>query len=75
MQLFVQGQALHAINVSEETTFDELKSELVVFEGVPVEDQVLSYGGVPLEDETLICETVPELATLSLAVRVLGGQQ
>ena len=73
MQLFVQGQALHAINVSEETTFDELKSELVVFEGVSVEDQVLSYGGVPLEDETLVCQTVPELATLSLAVRVLGG--
>ena len=74
MQLFIQGQELHAVNVSEETTFDHLKSELVVSEGIPAEDQVLSYGGVPLEGDTLVCEVVPELATLSLTVRVVGGQ-
>nr|AAX48907.1 S30-ubiquitin-like [Suberites domuncula] len=74
MQVFVQGGALHAINVSEETTFNQLKSELVLSEGITVEDQVLSYGGVPLEDDTLVCEIVPELATLSLAVRVVGGK-
>lgn len=73
MQIFVQGQFLHAIEVSEETTFDNLKSELVVSEGIEVEDQLLSYGGVPLEDETVVYDVVPELATLNLDVRVLGG--
>lgn len=74
MQLFIQGQELHAINATQETTFDQIKAELVVSEGIPMEEQVLSYGGVPLEGESLVCEYVPELATLSLSVRVLGGQ-
>ncbi len=52
LQLFVQGQSVHSVNVTEEATVDELKQTLSGLEGVPGEDQVLSYGGVPLEDDS-----------------------
>ena len=51
-----------------------LKSALASVEGVPAEQQVLTYGGVPLDDECVVTESVPELATLSVTVRVVGGQ-
>ena len=74
MQLFVQGQSVHTFNVSQETTVDEIKETLCDIEGIPCDDQVLSYGGLPLEDGSFICETVPECGTISLAMRVLGGK-
>lgn len=74
MQLFVQGQTLHTLNVSSETTVDDLKGILSQQEGISVEDQVLAYGGVPLEGETLVCQSVPELATVNLTARVIGGE-
>ena len=74
MQLFVQGQALHALNVTSQTTVDELKGILAQEEGIPAVEQVLAYGGVPLEDDSFICQSVPELATLSLTARVVGGK-
>jgi len=74
-QLFVQGQTLHTLEVSQETTVSALKSALVAAEGVPAEEQVLTYGGVPLEDDCVLAESVPELATLSVTVRVIGGEQ
>ncbi len=73
LQLFVQGQSVHSVNVTEEATVDELKQTLSGLEGVPGEDQVLSYGGVPLEDESCIADIVPDLGTISLTARVLGG--
>lgn len=73
-QLFVQGQTLHTLEVSQETTVSALKSALVAAEGVPAEEQVLTYGGVPLEDDCVLAESVPELATLSVTVRVIGGK-
>ncbi len=73
LQLFVQGQSVHSVNVTEEATVDELKQTLSGLEGVPGEDQVLSYGGVPLEDESCIADVVPDLGTISLTARVLGG--
>lgn len=74
MQLFIQGQNLHALNISEETTFDELKGVVYDLEGISRDDQVLSYGGVPLEDDGCVLDSVPELGTICLTVRVLGGK-
>lgn len=74
MQLFVQGQALHALNVTSQTTVDELKGILAQQEGIPPGEQVLAYGGVPLEGDSFVCQSVPELATLSLTARVVGGK-
>ena len=72
-QVFVQGQTLHTLDVSSETTVDVLKSALAAAEGIPAEEQVLTYGGVPLEDECVLADSVPELATLNVTVRVVGG--
>ena len=72
-QIFVQGQALHTLEVSPETTVAALKGVLAAAEGVSVGDQVVTYGGVPLEDECLLVDAVPEQGTLSLSVRVVGG--
>ena len=74
MQLFVQGQAIHTVDVSEETTVDDLKEALASLEGIPAGEQVVSYGGVPLEGGHLVCDAVPELGTVSLTARVVGGE-
>lgn len=73
MQLFIQGQSTHALNVEEETRVSDVKEYLVCLESVPSEDQVLYYGGLPLEDDSFVCDSVPENGTLSLTVRLLGG--
>ena len=73
-QVFVQGQSLHTVEISSETTVEALKSALATVEGISTEEQVLTYGGVPLEDECLITDSVPELATLNVTVRVVGGK-
>ena len=74
MPLFVQGSSLHTVNVSEETTVCDLKDILSPAEGVATEDQVLTYGGVPLEDDDLVCEEVPDMGTITMTTRILGGK-
>ena len=74
MQLFIQGQSIHTLNVSEDTTVNELKGTVSDLEGLSSEDLVLFYGGVPLEDGGCLLDIVPELSTISLTVRVLGGK-
>lgn len=74
LQVFVQGQALHTVDVSPETTVEALKSSVAPLEGISVEQQVLTYGGVPLDDDSLLVDCVPEMGTLSLTARVIGGR-
>ena len=74
LQIFVQGQALHTLEVAPETTVAALKGVLAAAEGVSACDQVVTYAGVPLEDEVLLLEAVPEQGTLCLSARVVGGQ-
>ena len=74
MPLFVQGSSLHTVSVSDETTVGDLKDILSPSEGVTAEDQVLTYGGVPLEDDELVCEEVPDMGTITLTTRILGGE-
>lgn len=74
MQLFVQGQALHALTVSEEASVGQLKTILAGLEGVPGEDQVLTYGGSPLEEDSMSLGALPDLATLTLTARLVGGE-
>lgn len=73
-QVFVQGQSLHTVEISSETTVEGLKTALAAVEGISAEEQILTYGGVPLEDECLVTDSVPELATLNVTVRVVGGK-
>ena len=74
MPLFIQGSSLHTVNVSGETTVGDLKDILSPSEGIATEDQVLTYGGVPLEDDELVCEEVPDMGTITLTTRILGGE-
>ena len=73
MQLFVRGQTLHAISVTCGTTASDLKNILSVFEGIPTEEQLLTYAGVPLEDDAVVVDFVPEHGTVGLTARIIGG--
>ena len=42
-------------------------------EGIPTDEQVLSFGGIPLENELIISELIPPLSTVSVSAKVLGG--
>jgi len=75
MQLFVRGQATHTLEVSGYETAEELKMRVSSLEGIPVADQVLLYAGAPLENEdTLLSREVPDLATVEVVGRLLGGK-
>ena len=75
MQLFIQGQSTHALDVEEDTRVSDVKEYLSGVESVPSEDQVLYYGGLPLEDDSFVCDSVPENGTLTLNMRLLGGRR
>eukprot|EP00731_Ephydatia_muelleri_P027057 Em0018g1157a len=74
MQLFVRGQALHAISVSSGTTSSDVKDIISVFEGIPTEEQLLTYAGIPLEDDAVVLNVVPEHGTISVTARIIGGK-
>lgn len=74
MQLFVQGQGIHTLDVSQETRVGDVKEALSSLEDVSRDDQVLYYGGLPLDDDSFVCEAVPENGTMNLTVRLLGGR-
>lgn len=75
MQLFVQGLQTSVLNVSGEDSILAVKERLSNSDGIPCEDQVLTFAGQPLEDsETLSSYGIVDLSTLSVDVRVLGGE-
>lgn len=73
MQIFVQGNGVHTLNISGETLVVDVKEALSSVEEVGVDDQILYYGGLPLDDDSLVCNAIPENGTLNLGVRILGG--
>lgn len=74
MQLFVKGESLHAVNLADDETVGQLKGIMSSMEGIPIEEQVLSYGGVMLEDQDRVSELVLPGATLELTGRLYGGK-
>ncbi|KAM9367152.1 ubiquitin-like FUBI-ribosomal protein eS30 fusion protein [Phaethornis superciliosus] len=75
MQLFIRAQALHAIEVSSAETVAQIKERVAALVGVPPEEQVLLLAGTPLDDATVVGHSpLPELATLDLSTRLLGGK-
>uniref|UniRef100_A0A8V5GLW4 Uncharacterized protein n=1 Tax=Melopsittacus undulatus TaxID=13146 RepID=A0A8V5GLW4_MELUD len=74
MQLFIRAQSLHAIDVPSTETVAQLKERVAALAGVPPEDQVLLFSGTPLDDAAVLGQSpLPELATLDLSSRLLGG--
>ena len=75
MQLFVQGQNLHTLDVNGVETVFDLKTYVALAEGIPAEEQILFYGGRPLEDGLSLAECeLADLATVEVGVRLLGGK-
>lgn len=74
MQLFISGLQTSALEVADNETVLSVKEHLANSEGIPVEDQVITFAGCPLENaETLASYGVSALSTLSVDVRMLGG--
>lgn len=74
MQLFVRGQETHTLEVTGIESIQELKSQIATVAGIPARDQVLLYAGSPLEDDnTLFGREVPDMATIDVVGRLLGG--
>jgi len=75
MQLFISGLQTSALEVADNETVLSVKEHLANSEGIPVEDQVITFAGCPLENaETLASYGVSALSTLSVDVRMLGGK-
>uniref|UniRef100_A0A8D0C3H9 FAU ubiquitin like and ribosomal protein S30 fusion n=1 Tax=Salvator merianae TaxID=96440 RepID=A0A8D0C3H9_SALMN len=75
MQLFINAQKLHTLEVTGQETVAHLKAHIESLEGLVPEDQVLLLGGTPLEDDAVIGQCgVTDLATLEVAARMLGGK-
>lgn len=74
MQLFIKGLKTSVLNVEETETVLGVKEKLSNSDGIPCEDQVLSFAGRPLADEeTLSSYGLEHLSTISVDVRMLGG--
>nr|ACO51982.1 40S ribosomal protein S30 [Aquarana catesbeiana] len=75
MQLFVSGQSLHTLDVSEQDTVLDVKTRVAQLEGLEDCDLVLSYGGAALGDDVLLSQSgVGDQCTLDLSGRLLGGK-
>ena len=46
---------------------------IIQVEGIPSDDQMLTFGGVPLEDDMMVDQCVPQLGTVFISARVVGG--
>ena len=74
MQIFIQGESLHVLEVEESTVVVDVKSRIEAVSGLAVCDQVLSFGGRPLEDEAALSSyNVEEMSTLTVSGGLLGG--
>jgi small subunit ribosomal protein S30e len=75
MQIFINGLQTQALEVADDQTVLAVKELLADSEGVPVDDQALSFAGQPLEDEqTLASYGIAALSTISADIRLLGGK-
>lgn len=75
MQLFISGQSLHTLDVSEPDTVLDVKTRVAQLEGLEDCDLVLSYGGAALGDDVLLSQSgVGDQCTLDLSGRLLGGK-
>eukprot|EP00049_Salpingoeca_infusionum_P000714 m.41857 g.41857 ORF g.41857 m.41857 type:complete len:133 (-) comp10619_c0_seq4:99-497(-) len=74
MQLLVQGQQCHVVDVDASTTVSDLKTIVEAREGIPAEEQYLACAGRPLVAGALSCFDIAPLSTITVGARVLGGK-
>ncbi|XP_018425114.1 PREDICTED: ubiquitin-like protein FUBI [Nanorana parkeri] len=75
MQLFINGQSLHTLDVADQDTVLDVKARVAQLEGLLDCDLVLSYAGAALEDDAVLSQSgVGDQCTLDLTGRLLGGK-
>ncbi|XP_044128119.1 ubiquitin-like protein FUBI [Bufo gargarizans] len=75
MQIFIAGQTLHTLDVSDQDTVTDVKKRISQLEGLLGCDLVLSCAGIALEDEAVLSACgVREQSTLNVTARLLGGK-
>ena len=73
MQIFIAGQSTRVVDVESTTTIKTVKDQIVTLEGIPCEEQQITFCGTPLEDDSTF-ESMPELSTLFVTGKLLGGK-
>ncbi|OQR75968.1 ubiquitin-40S ribosomal protein S27a-like [Tropilaelaps mercedesae] len=75
MQLFVKTlEGTKLFNVQSSALVSDVKAAVQAKEGIPVEDQLLSFNGYLLEDTASLAEKrIFEDSCLHLSLRLLGG--
>lgn len=74
MQLFLQGDQVHSIEVPVNEKISFLKNFIEIAENLPQEEQLFFYGGKPLQDDDNISDCLVEGATVDVSVRLRGGK-
>ena len=76
MQIFVKDIAGKTLTLSAcpEEDVSSLKQQITGVQGIPAEEQRLSYGGRPLSDNDILGECgVTDDATVFMSMNLLGG--
>ncbi|KAM3918581.1 ubiquitin-like FUBI-ribosomal protein eS30 fusion protein [Leptodactylus fuscus] len=75
MQIFITGQTLHTLDVSNQDTVFDIKTHIAELEGLLDCDLIVSFSGLSLEDEAVLSECgVQDQCTLNVTGRLLGGK-
>ena len=73
MQLFVQSQNLHVLDVTGQETVSDVKRQVAALDGLVVDDIAIYCAGRPMEDGDILGLCASDLTTLNVEVRMLGG--
>ena len=73
MQLIVRAEQTHVMEVEASTCVSDIRSFVEAAEGIPAEEQYVTYAGRPIVDGPLSAFNVSELATVTVSPRLRGG--
>nr|ACD11874.1 hypothetical protein [Isometrus maculatus] len=74
MQLFLQADQIHSIEVPVNEKISFLKNFIETTENLPQEEQLFFYGGKPLHDGDNISDCLVDGATVDISIRLRGGK-
>ena len=74
MQLIVRAEQTHVMEVEASTCVSDIRSFVEAAEGIPAEEQYVTYAGRPIVDGPLSAFNVSELATVTVSPRLRGGK-
>jgi len=74
MQIFLNCQASHLVEVEASTSVSQLRSLVQAREGIPADAQYLVSQGHLLTEGTLAENGIAALSTVQVGVRMVGGK-